>query len=199
MSRLQALKVRIQQRLAAAVEEIFGLVDQTIAECEEEMSRRRHRLLDVAVKPETHTGQETGFHADVQRLLVSQADVSDPPQPPHIKEEQEELWTSQEGEQLQGLEEADGPELTFTPDPVKREDVGDEEEAQTSHLHQSQTEENREGEDLKPETEGEGCRRPEPDRNSGMLYGSEYSPGTYPSLHSFGLKCDFQNLCRQDR
>lgn len=61
MSRLQGLKVRIQQRLTAAVEEIFGLVDQTIAECEEEMSvRRRHVLLDLALKPETHTAQEAG-------------------------------------------------------------------------------------------------------------------------------------------
>ncbi|KAM6903938.1 uncharacterized protein PEZ65_018717 isoform 2-T2 [Lycodopsis pacificus] len=58
------------------------------------------------------------------------------PEPPHIKEDQEELWTSQEGEQLQGLEEADITTFSFTP--VKIED--DEEEAQSSQLHQRQTE-----------------------------------------------------------
>ncbi|XP_068423121.1 gastrula zinc finger protein XlCGF26.1-like [Clinocottus analis] len=77
------------------------------------------------------------------------------PEPPHIKEEQEELWTSQEGEQLQGLEEA-GIKFSFTP--VKSED--DEEEAQSSQLHQRLTEK------METEVDGEDCGAPEPDRNS---------------------------------
>ncbi|KAM6904184.1 uncharacterized protein PEZ65_018881 [Lycodopsis pacificus] len=77
------------------------------------------------------------------------------PEPPHIKEEQEELWTSQEGEQLQGLEEAD---IKFPFTPVKSED--DEEEAQSSQLHQRQTEQ------METEADGEDCGGPEPDRNS---------------------------------
>ncbi|KAM6925900.1 uncharacterized protein PEZ65_009510 [Lycodopsis pacificus] len=76
------------------------------------------------------------------------------PEPPHIKEDQEELWTSQEGEQLQGLEEAD---VKFSFTPVKSED--DEEEAQSSELHQRQTEQ------METEADGEDCGRPEPDRN----------------------------------
>ncbi|XP_031155991.2 zinc finger protein 2-like [Sander lucioperca] len=54
----------------------------------------------------------------------------------HIKEEQEDLWSSQEGEQLQELERADITKFPFTPVPVKSED---EEEAQSSQLHQRQT------------------------------------------------------------
>ncbi|XP_075947907.1 uncharacterized protein LOC142949910 isoform X3 [Anarhichas minor] len=77
------------------------------------------------------------------------------PEPPHIKEEQEEFWTSQEGEQLQGLEEA---RIKFSFTPVKSED--DEEEAQSSQLHQRQTEQ------METEADGEDCGGPEPDRNS---------------------------------
>ncbi|XP_044028000.1 uncharacterized protein LOC122864529 [Siniperca chuatsi] len=61
------------------------------------------------------------------------------PEPPHIKEEQEELWTSQEGEQLRGLEEADITKFPFTPVPVKSEE-DDEEKLQSSQFHQSKTE-----------------------------------------------------------
>ncbi|XP_075947924.1 uncharacterized protein LOC142949922 [Anarhichas minor] len=77
------------------------------------------------------------------------------PEPPHIKEEQEEFWTSLEGEQLQGLEEA---RIKFSFTPVKTED--DEEEAQSSQLHQRQTEQ------METEADGEDCGGPEPDRNS---------------------------------
>uniref|UniRef100_A0A3B4X4S5 C2H2-type domain-containing protein n=1 Tax=Seriola lalandi dorsalis TaxID=1841481 RepID=A0A3B4X4S5_SERLL len=91
------------------------------------------------------------------------------PEPPHIKEEQEELWTSQEGEQLQGLEEADITKFTFAPDPVKSEDDDDgddEKKAQSSQLHQSQPERNRDGERLRPEIQGDVCRGSEPAGNS---------------------------------
>ncbi|XP_075961865.1 uncharacterized protein LOC142965049 isoform X1 [Anarhichas minor] len=78
------------------------------------------------------------------------------PEPPHVEEEQEELWTSQEGEQLQGLEDADITKFSFTP--VKSED--DEEEGQSSQLHQRQTEQ------METEADGEDCGGPEPGRNS---------------------------------
>ncbi|XP_037651583.1 zinc finger protein 135-like isoform X7 [Sebastes umbrosus] len=108
--------------------------------------------------------------ADVQQLFVVKEEVppeqqewsssldQEDPEPPHIKEEQEELWTSQEGEQLQGLEEADIIKFTFTPVTVKSED--DEEKPQSSQLHQRQTEQ------METEADGEDCGGPEPARNS---------------------------------
>ncbi|KAF1382143.1 hypothetical protein PFLUV_G00161400 [Perca fluviatilis] len=87
----------------------------------------------------------------------SSVDLQEPEPPPHIKEEQEELWSSQEGEQLQGLEEADITKFPFTPVPVKSED--DEEEAQFSQLHQRQTQH------MGTEADGEDCGGPEPARN----------------------------------
>ncbi|XP_034401563.1 zinc finger protein 8-like isoform X1 [Cyclopterus lumpus] len=82
------------------------------------------------------------------------------PEPPHIKEDQEDpepshIKKEQEGDQLQGLEEA-GIKFSFTP--LKSED--DEEEAQSSHLHQRQTEQ------METEADGEDCGGPEPDRKS---------------------------------
>ncbi|XP_060934782.1 oocyte zinc finger protein XlCOF7.1-like [Limanda limanda] len=75
------------------------------------------------------------------------------PEPPHIKEEQEEPWTNQDGQQLQGLEEAD-IKFTLTPVAVKSEE--DEEKLKSSKLHPSEMKENR-----------VDCGGPEPARNSG--------------------------------
>ncbi|XP_078126163.1 uncharacterized protein LOC144530456 [Sander vitreus] len=108
--------------------------------------------------------------SDVQQLSVSKEEVppeqwewspsldQQHPEPPHIKEEQEELWISQEREQLQGLEEADITKFPFTPVPVKSED--DEEKPQPSQLHQRQTEQ------METEADREDCGGPEPARNS---------------------------------
>ncbi|XP_059205885.1 uncharacterized protein LOC131984936 [Centropristis striata] len=109
-------------------------------------------------------------HTDVHQLSVVKEEVpseqqeqsyrldQEEPEPPHIKEEQEEPRTSQEGEQLQGLEEADITKFTFSPVPVKSEE--DEEKPQSSQLHQTQTEH------METEADGEDCGGPEPDRNS---------------------------------
>ncbi|KAM9838666.1 uncharacterized protein ACBR49_017364 [Aulostomus maculatus] len=170
MSRLQSLKLFVNQRLNAAVEEIFGHFERTITEYEEEMERRHRKLLDVVLTPEIKL-RHAVIPADVQQLLGSQEEVppeqqewssrveQEQPEPPHIKEEQEELWTSQEGEQLQGLEEADISKLPFPPVPVKSEED-----------NQSPAEENREMEPLtssstryrKSNVDVDHCGGPEP-------------------------------------
>ncbi|XP_078112516.1 uncharacterized protein LOC144521782 [Sander vitreus] len=176
MYKVQMLRAFVNQRLTAAAEEIFGLFERTIAEYEEKLefssteNHRQQKLLDAVLNHEVRL-----HRADVQQLLVVKAEVppeqqewsssldqEDPEPPPHIKEEQEELWTSQEGEQLQGLEEAD-IKFPFTSVPVKSEE-DDEEKAQSSQLHESQTEENRELE--RTGADGEDCGGPEPARNS---------------------------------
>ncbi|XP_034054397.1 zinc finger and SCAN domain-containing protein 5B-like [Gymnodraco acuticeps] len=136
MSKVQMLMSLKKQRLTAAAEEIFALFEKTIAELEEELSlskeenERLQKLLDAVLQPQLRI-----HRADVQLLVVVKEEVlpdqqewstsldqEDPEPPPHIKQEQEELRISQEGEQLQELEEADITKSTFTPDPVKSED-----------------------------------------------------------------------------
>nr|XP_040045236.1 zinc finger and SCAN domain-containing protein 2-like [Gasterosteus aculeatus aculeatus]XP_040045237.1 zinc finger and SCAN domain-containing protein 2-like [Gasterosteus aculeatus aculeatus]XP_040045238.1 zinc finger and SCAN domain-containing protein 2-like [Gasterosteus aculeatus aculeatus] len=95
---------------------------------------------------------------DVQQQKRSSSLAREDPEPPLIKEEQEELCTSLDREPLQGLEEADITKFTFTP--MKSED--DEEEAQSSQLHRRQTEQ------METEGDGEDCGGPEPDRNPGL-------------------------------
>ncbi|XP_062291808.1 zinc finger protein 771-like [Scomber scombrus] len=133
MCSLQSVKLFVQQRLTAAVEEIFGHLDKTITEYEEEIHRRLLQGAELRAE-------------DVQQLLEGKEEAppqqqewssgldQEEPDPPHIKEEQEELWTSQEGEQLQGPEEADI--IRFTYIPVPRED--DEEKPQSSQLQRAE-------------------------------------------------------------
>ncbi|CAB1327754.1 unnamed protein product [Coregonus sp. 'balchen'] len=58
MSKLQLLNVFVTERLSAAAVEIFGAVEKTIAEYQEEICRsaeeneRLRRLLDMVIKPE---------------------------------------------------------------------------------------------------------------------------------------------------
>ncbi|KAF7643637.1 hypothetical protein LDENG_00235880, partial [Lucifuga dentata] len=119
---------------------------------------------------------------DVQQLLVQQERRSkiqqvwslslnqEQPDLLHVKEEQEERGTRQEGDQLQHLEEADITKFPFTYVPVKTEDDGD--KVESSQLHQSQTEENREAENPASSAGShvEDCGGPGPSRN--------YDPGT---------------------
>ncbi|XP_073345290.1 uncharacterized protein [Pagrus major] len=129
--------------------------------------------------------------SDVQQLLVVKEEVSpewsssldeEDPEPLHIKEEQEELWTGQEGDQLNRLKEADMTRFPFIAVTVKSED--DEEKPQCSQLHQSQTEDNRETEPpasssathIKTETDEEDCGGSEPARNG--------DPDSHPQLNT---------------
>ncbi|XP_041748762.2 zinc finger and SCAN domain-containing protein 2-like [Coregonus clupeaformis] len=188
MSKIQLLQVFLNERLTAATVEIFGAVENTIAEYQEEISRskeeieRLRRLLDLAFKPDIK------LHiADSQQLTLPVPEDVPPeqqdwspslgqgnPEPTQIKEEQEEFRTSHEEEQLEGLE-SDIKEFIFTLPCVKSD--YDQYPPQPSHLPQTQTVENRERDSLptkttrniKTEPDGEGYSVSEPTSESQPL------------------------------
>ncbi|XP_054628705.1 zinc finger protein 773-like isoform X2 [Dunckerocampus dactyliophorus] len=76
--------------------------------------------------------QMTGHREEHPPQLQEQED----PQVPNVKEEDEELWITQEGERLLGLEEADLTKLPLTVISVKTEDHEDDPHV-SSQLHQN--------------------------------------------------------------
>ncbi|XP_039466317.1 golgin subfamily A member 6-like protein 1 isoform X2 [Oreochromis aureus] len=118
MSSVQYLREFIKERLTAVCEEIFSEVQKTIVQYEEEINRQ-HRLLDISRKPDRNSHitdlpqqhdceEEEGL--DEQQVCNQERNSSldqEDPEPPQIKEEQEELCSSQEGEQL-GLKQTEG-------------------------------------------------------------------------------------------
>ncbi|XP_054467617.1 zinc finger protein OZF-like [Anoplopoma fimbria] len=123
MSSVESLREFVTERLTAAAQEIFGVFEKTIFQYEEEVDRQR-RLLDVVWKPaiklhrielpKQHVCKEEEVLSD-QQLCVQERNSSldqEDPEPPQIKEEQEELCTSQEGEQLELKQETETFMLT---------------------------------------------------------------------------------------
>ncbi|XP_062242393.1 zinc finger and SCAN domain-containing protein 12-like [Platichthys flesus] len=144
-----AVRAMLTERLTAAEEEILAGLEETFAEYEDREERsqreisRQRRLLDDVMK-DIDQLQRSVCLADVQ-VPTEQPQWSplvdrENPEPPHIKEEQEEPWTNQDGQQLQGLEEAD-IKFTLTPVAVKSEEA--EEKLKSSKLHPSEMKENR--------------------------------------------------------
>ncbi|XP_054644759.1 zinc finger and SCAN domain-containing protein 2-like [Dunckerocampus dactyliophorus] len=182
MCKVQMFRALMEQRLNAAVEEICGLFERIVTEYEAELSRtkeekeRQREVLEAVLTPSAHK-------ADIQQVSVeSQEEVpsehqewstsvwQEEPEPPHIKVEEEEVATNRDGEQLQGLDEADITEFPLTGVPVKSED---EDKAQSSQLQHSQSEENKGAEPLtQPMTTGaagEHCGRPQADSHFAPL------------------------------
>ncbi|XP_030609251.1 zinc finger protein with KRAB and SCAN domains 8-like [Archocentrus centrarchus] len=113
------LREFIKERLTAVCEEIFLEVQKNIVHYEEEISRQR-KLLDISSrKPDTNSHITDLPHQhvckeeevlDKQQVCKQERNSSldqENPEPPQIKEEQEEVCSSQEGEQLGVKQEAD--------------------------------------------------------------------------------------------
>ncbi|XP_039463756.1 zinc finger and SCAN domain-containing protein 12-like [Oreochromis aureus] len=120
MPSVQYLREFINERLTAAAEQIFLEFEKTIVQYEEEIDRQR-RLLDITWKPQiklhrTDVPEQLVCEEEEEEVLPEQqlwnqerssrVDQEEP-EPPQIKEEQEELCSSQEGEQLGLKEETD--------------------------------------------------------------------------------------------
>ncbi|KAM4619195.1 uncharacterized protein ACJ7VT_008410 [Polymixia lowei] len=170
------LRALVNERLSTAVEDICGVFERTIAEYEEEVSRskeeigRQRKLLGAILNPEISLNR-----ADLQQPFVCKEGVlpeqqewspslgQEEPDPPHIKEEPEEL--------IQGLEEAEVPTLTLLPEKSENN-----EEEHSSQINLTQTEDNREAElpaststeQMKTEPDGENCRVSEPASDSDL-------------------------------
>ncbi|KAM7415831.1 hypothetical protein PAMA_018065 [Pampus argenteus] len=131
MSSVECLRETINEQLTAAAEEIFRVFQKTIVEYEEEISRQR-RLLDVFRKPEVklhrielpqqHVCKEEEVLTDQQ--VCNQEMNSEEQEPAQIKEEQEELCNSLEGEQLVLKQETE----TFTLTPTCEESANSEDQ-----------------------------------------------------------------------
>ncbi|KAM9342340.1 uncharacterized protein KZ484_015017 [Pholidichthys leucotaenia] len=118
MFSVQHLRKLVRERLAAAAEEIITEFEQTIDQYGDEIDRR-HRSLNICCWPQIKIhridfsqqldGKEEELLADQQLWNHERNSALDQeePEPPHVKEEQEELFISQEGEQLTVKLEAD--------------------------------------------------------------------------------------------
>ncbi|XP_061774530.1 zinc finger protein 260-like [Nerophis ophidion] len=147
---LQMLKTCLQDRLMEAADEIFALFERTVASYEEELSRTKEKERQLQAAGET----QTVLHIkDFHQLTSCQEERPLKPQggsptlkqgdlnPPHIKEEEEELSTTQGAECLQWPNEANLTNLPLTIVPVKIEDHEDK-PPELSHCHHSLSEEN---------------------------------------------------------
>ncbi|XP_040050648.2 uncharacterized protein LOC120830209 [Gasterosteus aculeatus] len=147
MSSVEGLREFVNERLSAAAEEIFGVFKRSIVEYQEEIDRQRG-LLDVLLKPkvrlhrielpQSRVCKEEEVLCD-QQLCLQERNPSldqEDPDPPQIKEEQEELCSSQEGEQLEPKQEAD----TFTLTPTCEETDHSDDETPFLNPDRSQSE-----------------------------------------------------------
>ncbi|XP_063317311.1 zinc finger protein with KRAB and SCAN domains 8-like isoform X2 [Pelmatolapia mariae] len=139
MPSVQSLREFINERLTAAAEQIFLEFEKTIVQYEEEIDRQR-RLLDITWKPQiklhrTDVPQQRVCEDKEEEEVLPEQQLwnqersssldQEEPEPPQIKEEQEELCSSQEGEQLGLKEETDTFMVTAAEEGEHSEPGGD--------------------------------------------------------------------------
>lgn len=147
MTTFDNLKEFAEQRLAAAVDDIFEYFEKTVRNYEEELDRF-HKLLDVMLQPEIILRREDvpiltpPAESRVEQQEIKHSQDQENCLYPRIKEEHVEVYTSQEGEQFP----------SFAPISVKSEDC--EEKPQLSEFNKSNTEETNE---METAADGENC------------------------------------------
>ncbi|XP_039878590.1 zinc finger protein 41 homolog isoform X3 [Simochromis diagramma] len=135
MPSVQYLREFINERLTAAAEQIFLEFEKTIVQYEEEIDRQR-RLLDITWKPQIklHRTDVPQQHVPKKEVVPTEQQLCNQdnnsslkhgkPESPQIKEEPEELCSSQEGEQLILKEETDTFMVTATCDKSDQTETG---------------------------------------------------------------------------
>ncbi|XP_074469302.1 uncharacterized protein LOC141754261 [Sebastes fasciatus] len=137
MSKIELLRLLINQRLTAAAEEIFGVFGRTIAEYEEEICRskleidRQRRLLELRRKPQVSLRVSRSAFCEHQEWSSSLSEI----EPPPIKEEEEDeeeeeeeeevLWPAQHEEASQTSEQNDVKFVLFQSGGVRNEQDDD--------------------------------------------------------------------------
>ncbi|XP_061635223.1 zinc finger and BTB domain-containing protein 24-like isoform X2 [Phyllopteryx taeniolatus] len=99
MCKVRILRELVKQRLNVAVEEIFGLLERTMADYEEELGRkleterRQGKLLDALFKPRVrlHRTDIQQALGESQQEAPRDAQQQEPAEPPRIKEEEENV------------------------------------------------------------------------------------------------------------
>ncbi|XP_054628555.1 uncharacterized protein LOC129179383 isoform X2 [Dunckerocampus dactyliophorus] len=132
------LKELVKERLMAAADEIFALFERTIASYEEELCRTREENERQRQQLEAVSKTQRVLHIEgTQQLFGHQEERPPPPhggrttasteapQPAYVKEEEEGLWTTPEGECLLWPEETDFTKLPLTGVSVKMEELDD--------------------------------------------------------------------------
>ncbi|XP_027145535.1 zinc finger protein 391-like [Larimichthys crocea] len=207
MSSVECLREFVNERLTAAAEEIFGVFIKTIVEYEEEIYRQR-KLLDIVWKPEIklhridlqqqHVCEEEEEEVLTDQQLCNQERSSsldqEDPEPVQIKEEQEELCTSQEGEELVMKVEAD----TFVVTPTDEERDHSEAEPESDHqlllnnfnAAESQDQKGHKNEDSTRDAESEQNNQQYENRSHSDLVNNPNSSGADSNIHKQSFKCD---------
>ncbi|XP_054455895.1 zinc finger protein 22-like [Anoplopoma fimbria] len=132
MSGTQLLRLRVNERLEAAVEEIFGLVESTIAEYEDEAVRSKREILLLrqqlqqltVLKPEVMLSRAEPVteeptlplqQKNIKKEQIHVLEETEIQEHPHIKEEQVERCISPDVEDDTSNEDEDG-QLDSEPD-----------------------------------------------------------------------------------
>nr|XP_061790354.1 oocyte zinc finger protein XlCOF22-like [Nerophis lumbriciformis] len=109
------LRELMKQRLNLAVEEIYQLFERTIMEYEEELGRtkeekeRQGQILDAVLKSRAVEQQQEDMH----QVLV-EGEEEEPAELPHIKEEDDYIWSNEIDERPEWLSQAEEQDPNFT-------------------------------------------------------------------------------------
>ncbi|XP_054628919.1 oocyte zinc finger protein XlCOF8.4-like [Dunckerocampus dactyliophorus] len=177
------LRELLKERLLAAADEILALFERTVASYEDELSRTREENERLRQQLEALSKTQIVLHVEgVQQLIGRQEErphqpqggsptlKQEDPQLPHVKEEEEQLWVTQEC--LLGLGEV-----------VKAEDHEDK-PLESSQLHHSPSEENKGAEPPSSSSPQHTTTEAEGDHCGGSQAGNLLAPSDHTTSNS---------------